>query len=126
MVVKAFKTQGILGGLKAIGRVLLDAILMPVQQLLELLAKIPGMANLAGAGAQKIYELRQNLGVDGVEKPKLDSPEVKQGQITNRNINENKNSIDMNINDPSNIVGSVTSTNPLPIPVRVTITNGQR
>ena len=126
MVVKAFKTQGILGGLKAIGRVLLDAILMPVQQLLELLAKIPGMANLAGAGAQKIYELRQNLGVDGVEKPKLDSPEVKQGQITNRNINENKNSIDMNINDPSNIVGSVTSTNPLAIPVRVTKTNGQR
>ena len=126
MVKKAFKDGGLLGGLKAIGRVLLDAILMPVQQLLELLSKIPGLTNLAGSGAQKIFELRQSLGVDGVEKPKLESPESKQSAMTNKNINENRNSLDLNVNDPGNIIGAVNPTKTFSSPIRITKTNGQR
>lgn len=57
----AFQTDGIIGGLKRIGMVLLDALLKPVQQLLELVAKIPGMGGLAGAGAKMIEDLRTNL-----------------------------------------------------------------
>lgn len=60
-VVKAFKTDGILGGLKRIGQVLLDAMLKPVQTLLEILAKIPGLGHLAEGGAKKIAEIRKNL-----------------------------------------------------------------
>lgn len=60
-VVKAFKTDGILGGLKRIGQVLLDAMLKPVQSLLEILAKIPGLGHLAEGGAKKIAEIRKNL-----------------------------------------------------------------
>ncbi len=58
---KAFQTEGILGGLKRIGIVILDAILKPIQQLLELVAKLPGMSAIAGFGAKKIEELRNNL-----------------------------------------------------------------
>ena len=60
-VVQAFKTDGILGGLKRIGQVLLDAMLKPVQSLLEILAKIPGLGYLAEGGAKKIAEIRSNL-----------------------------------------------------------------
>jgi len=67
-IVSAFKDGGILAGIKRIGIVLLDAFLYPVQQLLELLAKIPGMGKLAGAGADKIQEIRDKLGLATPEK----------------------------------------------------------
>lgn len=57
----AFQTDGILGGLKRIGIVLLDAVLKPMQQLLELVSNIPGMGTIANFGAKKIEELRKSL-----------------------------------------------------------------
>lgn len=57
----AFTDGGIIGGLKRIGIVLLDAVLYPVQQLLGLLAKIPGMSKLAGGGEKMIADLRKSL-----------------------------------------------------------------
>lgn len=69
----AFETDGILGGLKRIGIVLLDAVLKPMQQLLELVSKIPGMGGIAGFGAKKIEELRKSLDLvtPGEKDPKL-------------------------------------------------------
>lgn len=58
---KAFQTDGIIGGLKRIGIVLLDALLKPLQQVLEMASKIPGMGNLAGNGAKSIEALRKKL-----------------------------------------------------------------
>ena len=66
-VVSAFKDGGILAGIKRIGIVLLDAILYPVQQLLNLLSKIPGLGKLAGSGADKIQEIRNSLGLANPE-----------------------------------------------------------
>jgi len=63
-IVSAFKDGGILAGIKRIGVVLLDAILYPVQQLLELLSNIPGLGSLAGKGADFIREIRENLGLE--------------------------------------------------------------
>jgi Prophage tail length tape measure protein len=57
----AFQSDGIIGGLKRIGIVLMDTMLYPLQQLLELASKIPGVGNLAGAGAKKILEMRKSL-----------------------------------------------------------------
>ena len=57
----AFQTDGILGGLKRIGIVLLDAVLKPMQQLLELVSKIPGLGGIANFGAKKIEDLRKSL-----------------------------------------------------------------
>ncbi|SHK69575.1 phage tail tape measure protein [Epilithonimonas mollis] len=39
---KAFQTEGIIGGLKRLGMVLLDVILQPIEQLLGLLSHLPG------------------------------------------------------------------------------------
>lgn len=60
-VTQAFSQGGILAGLKRIGVVLLDTVLYPVQQLLEMLAKIPGMGDLAGKGAEKLANLRASF-----------------------------------------------------------------
>jgi Phage-related minor tail protein len=70
----AFQTEGILGGLKRIGMVLFDAILKPLQQLLELLANIDP-TGLAQKGADKIKAFRgaQDLVTPG-EDPKTPKP----------------------------------------------------
>jgi len=70
---QAFQTDGILGGLKRIGIVLLDALLKPMQQLLELVSKIPGMGGIASFGAKKIEDLRKSLDLvtPGEKDPKL-------------------------------------------------------
>ncbi len=58
---QAFTTEGIIGGLKRIGIVLLDVLLKPVQQLLEMIAKIPGLEKIAGSGAKSIKDLRKSM-----------------------------------------------------------------
>lgn len=65
---EAFTDGGILAGIKRIGIVLLDAILYPVQQLLGMLAKIPGMAKIAEGAAGKIANIRKKLEI--VDPPK--------------------------------------------------------
>jgi hypothetical protein len=57
----AFSTGGMVEGLKMVGKVILDALLMPVQQLLELISNIPGMEDLAGKGVAAIEKIRKNL-----------------------------------------------------------------
>ena len=72
-IVDAFTNGGIIGGLKRIGAVLFDVLLYPVQQLLGLLAKIPGLSKLAGGGEQIVAQMRRNL---GLSDPKSSDPLV--------------------------------------------------
>uniref|UniRef100_UPI0039A52334 phage tail tape measure protein n=1 Tax=Ornithobacterium rhinotracheale TaxID=28251 RepID=UPI0039A52334 len=78
----AFTIGGIMGALKQIGKTLLDAVLQPVQQLLEILSYIPGLGHLAGKGASFIEGLRKNLGAidprkeSGESKKEEDQPTV--------------------------------------------------
>lgn len=69
---KAFQTDGIIGGLKRIGLVLLDAVLKPMQQLLEVIAKIDP-TGLAQKGVDKIKAFREasNLITPGEKDPRL-------------------------------------------------------
>ena len=60
-ITAAFSSGGIIAGFKRIGIVLLDTILKPVQQLLELIAKIPGLRGLAGSGAASIKAMRAKM-----------------------------------------------------------------
>lgn len=73
---EAFSEGGILAGLKRIGVVLLDAVLYPVQQLLNMLAKIPGLSKLAKGGADRIAAIRKNLDLVDPEgkKNKVEAP----------------------------------------------------
>lgn len=58
---QAFTEEGMIAGIKKIGLVILEALLVPVQNLLELLSKIPGIGNLAQGGSDWVKEFRKNL-----------------------------------------------------------------
>ena len=57
LVTAAFENRGIINGLKAIGLVIIDALLMPMEQLLGIFAKIPGF----DVGFRQIQAARQAL-----------------------------------------------------------------
>jgi len=78
-IVEAFKTEGIIAGLKKIGVTLLDAILYPLQQLLETLSKIPKVGGRFAAGAKKLQDLRTKTGAaDAATKESSASKETQQ------------------------------------------------
>jgi hypothetical protein len=60
-IVEAFKTDGIIEGFKKLGGVILSAVLAPIQGLLEVLAKIPGVNKLLGPAVEKIQNFREEL-----------------------------------------------------------------
>lgn len=66
MITKAFKEGGILEGLKAIGKTILDAVLAPLQKVLEIASHIPGIGDWAKAGADKIADFRAGFGTTPV------------------------------------------------------------
>lgn len=83
-IVEAFKTDGILGGLKRIGAVILDMLLYPLQQILELVGKIPGLS-FAKKGAEKIQGVRDrlNLATPGKqEDARAAAPQAEEGGIS--------------------------------------------
>jgi TP901 family phage tail tape measure protein len=132
MVKKAFQEGGIKAGLMAIGRVLFDVMLKPVQMLLAALAKIPGLSKLATNGLQNVTAMRAALDVQSSDSsenkstPALSNPTVKQGQITNENVNTTRNLVDINLNNPFGGSAGVQQRGPLAIPVKVTPTNGRK
>ncbi len=60
-IVQAFKSDGIIAGLSRIGVVLFDVVLKPLQQLLQLIAKIPGIGSIAGDAAKEVEAFRNSL-----------------------------------------------------------------
>lgn len=81
-VVEAFKSDGIIGALKRIGIVLLDTVLYPIQQLLEILSEIPGIGKYATMGAEQIAELRKGFDLKDPESDKpSDEPASTQGPL---------------------------------------------
>ncbi len=92
---EAFTKGGMIAGIKRIGLVLLDAIVMPIQQLLGMLAKIPLLGHLAGKGENLIKEMRQGLKLtDADEKsvtPKTEedsATEISQDKIEGVDLNK--------------------------------------
>ena len=73
-IVDAFTNGGFIEGIKQIGRALLDLILYPIQQLLELVSKIPGAGKLAAEGFDFIKEMRANLNMIDPEKKTQSAP----------------------------------------------------
>ncbi|MDR0873361.1 MAG: phage tail tape measure protein [Prevotellaceae bacterium] len=79
-ITEAFTKDGIIGGIKRIGIVLLDALLYPMQQLLNILSKIPGLGGLASKGVDVIANMRKNLGLKDPESSDEDSDNPKEGE----------------------------------------------
>jgi len=126
MIKKSFKEGGIVGGLIAIGKTLLDAVLAPLQKILEIIGKLPGkFGELARSGAASLQAFRTNMGVvlknddgNGTESeplPLLNPKAVQQQSILNtvQTINNNSQAT-INIKDETGRA-SVTSNTGVPI-----------
>lgn len=115
-VVDSFRSDGIVAGIKRVGVVLLDAILMPVQQLLEILSNIPGLGNLAGRGAEAIANLRKNLQLTTPER----SPEEKrEGDETLSTLTTIAKNTAENKALANNAVGGISSGGPKVINIEI-------
>ncbi|MDU1892756.1 MAG: phage tail tape measure protein [Dysgonomonas sp.] len=67
-VVDAFESDGIVGAINRIGVVLIDAVLYPLQKILESLSDIPGIGEYIGRGAEKLAGFRDGLNLYSPEK----------------------------------------------------------
>ncbi len=125
MITEAFANGGILAGLKAIGATLLDAVLMPLQQLLSIIAKITG-ADWANFAVKKIEDLRAGLGVDVVNNeskgtvPAVNPELAKQEALTSRLENTEKQKVNIDIKDTTG-KASVSSDNDI-VPIKLSST----
>lgn len=101
-IVEAFKSEGIIGGIKRIGLVILDSLLMPLQQILEWASKVDltGFSDKALAGIKNLRE-SANLASpeakakEGSDKKTVnsygDQPVEVLGAITTSEDEKNKN-----------------------------------
>jgi len=145
MVKKGFTTGGIIGGLKALGAVLLDVVLLPMKQILTLMSNLPGaIGRAAGSAANSIEDLRNKMGTGINAKSWSDNampvnPNMLSGYGTTPAINTkaqdaktmyqsitqtNKQSAEITIKDESG--KAQVSKNTGGIPIKVTPTLGVR
>lgn len=105
-ILDAFKADGMIAGFKRLGAVILDAVLSPIQKMLELIGKIPGVGKLIGPAISGIDALRDklDLNVDAESPEAIKSPEETQNENM-KNIGLNGN-VNLNIKDSGNNVES--------------------
>lgn len=115
MIVDAFKSGGFIEGIKAIGKVLLIAIIYPLEQMARMLHSLTGVeAFLNAARAGEIARTYLETG----ELPKAQKINPKAGELNGQDyLNLLKGSIQMDINDPKGYVKGVKSSTPSIMPV---------
>jgi TP901 family phage tail tape measure protein len=120
---EAFSTGGIIEGFKRLGAVILDSVLYPIQQLLGMLAKIPGVGKLLAPALKGVEVLRAKLGVSDEKKVEVVAP--KQEAMKQQANGQLQGNINLNVNDKNRNLSGV-QTDFSGIPVKTTTTIGQR
>ena len=64
---QAFKMDGIIAGFQKLSAVILSGALAPIQSLLEMLARIPGVSRFLGPAVERVQNFREGLTGMGVE-----------------------------------------------------------
>lgn len=123
---KAFQTEGIIGGFKRLGVVIFDMILYPLQQVLELLSKIPIIGKAANVALSGVSFLRAQLGASTGENEekisKLESPESKQVRATaNATV---KGKVDIDVSAKNGAKAETKTKSFGAIPINLTNTQG--
>jgi TP901 family phage tail tape measure protein len=116
----AFETDGIIGGFKRLGLVLLDVILYPLQQILELISKIPGVGKFADSGLESLKKIRTNMNLTENSEVQVVTP--KQESMSKQNTMNG--SLDINLRDKGGFMQSFENNVNGFIPVNVSSTQG--
>lgn len=105
-IVDAFKNGGIIAGIKMIGATLLDAVLWPLQKIIEMIAYVLpdkfGGDFMSGI-AKDIEGFRAKIGVDTGEQPELVNPQASNREAMAETWRGTMGGgINVNVNDPNN------------------------
>lgn len=140
LITEAFSKEGILGGLKAIGATLIDVILYPLQQILEVIADFTGF-DWANDAVSSLKGFRASIGVEmgggsgaAVASPAsatnvptmtpFDPGFAKQESFTESLITSNENKkVTLDVNLPQGATGKVSENNSL-VPIKIGSTVG--
>lgn len=132
----AFQNGGILQGIITIGKVLLDAVILPVQKILQLVGKLTS-ADWAKNAAAGLDKFRGGLGLNTTvvdkfmpaQKPAefspLLNPEQRKQQGLLNMIQTNNANVNLNINDPNNRTTAYTDSDFVKIALTSTHSYGQ-
>lgn len=120
LVKKAFTEGSILDGIIAIGKVLLDAFMMPMYQIAKIIHSMTG-AEWASNAMKGIEMIRGELGLKQVDKP-VNQDKTKT-EVLSKSIEEKRQNVGIEINDKTGSA-TVQSDNSLKIPVKLTSTVG--
>lgn len=129
MITSAFKTGGVLEGFKAIGATILDSILMPLQQVAQIIADLTG-SELAISAVKNIEAFRKGLGVnvetdesgESLKKGAINSTAAKQNSLE-ESIKTVSQNVKLLIENKTGHSASVQSDNNL-VPVTLSSTLG--
>jgi hypothetical protein len=107
MIKKAFEMDGILGGFKALGQVILSGLLYPLQKVLEIVGYLPDWlgGGLATDGAKAIADFRADLTSFEQYQPKPEVINMNNERTRNfvETINNNeRQQLDVNFNNMPN------------------------
>jgi TP901 family phage tail tape measure protein len=112
IITAAFKEGGVLAGFKAIGATIMDAVLMPLQQVFKLLSNLPVIGGFASSAVSEIQKIRDGLGVNTITDesgeqlestkaaPLLNTQAEKQANMK-KMFAESRSTVDFNVNDPT-------------------------
>lgn len=129
-IVDAFKNNGIIAGLKAIGATILDAILWPLQKVLELASSLPDFlgGGLAADAAKSIESFRsKGLGLDVSGSAEAINPKAaEQDALVQKMEQTNSAKVDINVNDPNGRVNTRSDNNFVKINTSSTMVYGMQ
>ncbi len=108
LITESFATGGIVSGIIAIGKTIADSMLMPLQQLLELVSKIDP-TGFAASAASKIADLRAKLGVTVINDESKNTstkeainPKAAEQEALAKTIESTNNAkVSIDVNDPN-------------------------
>lgn len=100
-IVESFKGGGILEGIKMIGKVLLDAVLNPLQQIIQLIAKVTGF-DWAENAAKGLENFRADMGINVAQSEPAAAVNPKQAEqeaLVSKMETVNKQNVAIDIKD---------------------------
>ncbi len=117
-IVESFKNGGIIEGLKAIGATILDALLWPLQKVLELASKLPDFlgGGLAASAAKSLEEFRnKGLGLDvsgsAGSLAAINPKAAEQDAMVEKMEQTNNAKVDITVKDPNGRVKTESDNN---------------
>lgn len=113
----AFTSDGMIAGLKAIGSVLIEAIVEPIKMALRLLAEIPGVSSFAVSALEGLGETYETSLTNG-DSEVIPSPQM--AALQNQSSTSTSSSdVSITLKDGANAVESVEQSGNAGIPVNV-------